>query len=90
MKRKALALFSAALVAVAGVAACDVYSWTKSTYKVHRQNAVDVPFLKTEVSDLRTEMDAMERYTNADTWRWKRQTNLNAYLQQQIDRKRSK
>lgn len=90
MKRKALALFSAGLVAVAGVAACDVYSWSKHTYEVHRQNAVDVPFLMTEVSALRAEMNAMERYTNADGWRWRRQTNLNANLQQQIDRKKSR
>ena len=90
MKRKLLSLVSAGLIAVAGVAACDVYGWAKRTYELHKANAVAVPFLSREVADLRADMNAMQNYTNSDCWRWRRQYNVNTNLQQQIDKKRNK
>lgn len=90
MKRKLLAGLSAGLLAVAGLAAGDAYVGAKHWVALHEANAAAVPGLVQDVAALKAQVAALDNYTNADGWRWRRQGNENTNLQQQIDRKRSK
>lgn len=90
VKRKLLAGLSAGLLAVVGLAAGDAYIGVKHYIALHESNAVAVPRLNQEMLDVRNQLTALDNYTNADYWRWRRQTNWNAQVQQQLDRMRSK
>ena len=88
MKRKLLTLLSAGLVAVAGLAASDAYLGVKHWVELHGANAAAVPGLVRDVAALQAQVAALNSYTNADCWRWRRQGNENTNLQQQIDRRK--
>jgi hypothetical protein len=90
VKRKLLTVLSAILLGSAGLAGEQMLAWACRQYALHRDNAAAVPRLNQEMLDVRNQLTALDLYTNADYWRWKRQCNENTNLQQQIDRKRSK